>query len=194
MEIIIVDSLNLIPDLQTHKTELTNRVLWYDGDSTVTEETLMRAIVNGLSTDGMFVEKITPHIKQYNESVTTKSERIGVKETFIPLKYDWNIPDEYKEIDIVDYVSKKLIEQLPLDDLDGRASRIAHELELYEKLDLMDVLRTLIFVINTLIENKVVWGVGRGSSVSSYVLYLIGVHDVDSFKYGLNIEEFLRTE
>ena len=68
-----------IPCIGTLKTELTNRVLWYDGDSTVTEETLMHAILNGLSTDGMFVEKITPHIKQYNESVTTKSERIGVK-------------------------------------------------------------------------------------------------------------------
>ena len=67
-------------------------------------------------------------------------------------------------------------------------------MELYQKLGLIDILRTLIFVINTLIENNIVWGVGRGSSVSSYVLYLIGVHDVDSFQYGLNIEEFLRTE
>jgi DNA polymerase III alpha subunit len=40
--------------------------------------------------------------------------------------------------------------------------------------------------------NNIVWGVGRGSSVASYVLYLLGVHKVDSIKYGLDIREFLK--
>ena len=70
--------------------------------------------------------------------------------------------------------------------------RVNDELTLYKKLDLLPVLRTIIFVINTLRENSVVWGVGRGSSVSSYVLYLIGAHDVDSIKYDLDVNEFLR--
>jgi len=178
----------------SHKTQLTNRVLWYDGDSTIDEKSLMHMIACSQSTASMFVDEITEDIAKYNISVATKEERLSVKEELKPLTQDWNIPEEYKEIDVVEYVSVKLLEQLPADDLAGRVSRIAHELNLYEELDLVDVLRTLIFVINTLIENKVVWGVGRGSSVSSYVLYLIGVHDVDSFKYGLNIEEFLRTE
>lgn len=176
------------------KTVLRDRILWYDGDSTVTEKTLMHAILNGLSTDGMFVDEITSDIEQYNISVKTKAERIGIKESCDPLTYDWNIPDEYKNIDVVEYVAAKLLEEPTPSDLTSRAQRVTAELELYEKLGLIEVLQTLIFVINTLIENKVVWGVGRGSSVASYVLYLIGVHDVDSFKYGLNIEEFLRTE
>jgi DNA polymerase III alpha subunit len=37
-----------------------------------------------------------------------------------------------------------------------------------------------------------VWGVGRGSSVASYVLFLIGVHRIDSMKYNLDYKEFLR--
>ena len=48
------------------------------------------------------------------------------------------------------------------------------------------------YIIDTLRENNIVWGVGRGSSVSSYMLYLIGVHKVDSIKYNLNINEFIR--
>jgi DNA polymerase III alpha subunit len=41
-------------------------------------------------------------------------------------------------------------------------------------------------------DNNIVWGVGRGSSVSSYVLYLLGVHRVNSLYYDLDIHEFLR--
>jgi DNA polymerase III alpha subunit len=41
-------------------------------------------------------------------------------------------------------------------------------------------------------ENHVIWGVGRGSSVASYVLYLLGVHRIDSMFYDLDVSEFLR--
>jgi DNA polymerase III alpha subunit len=41
-------------------------------------------------------------------------------------------------------------------------------------------------------KNKIVWGVGRGSSVASYVLFLIGIHKVNSLKYNLDIKEFLK--
>jgi DNA polymerase III alpha subunit len=40
--------------------------------------------------------------------------------------------------------------------------------------------------------NNIIWGVGRGSSVASYVLYLLEVHRVDSMYYNLDIREFLR--
>ena len=41
-------------------------------------------------------------------------------------------------------------------------------------------------------ENQLIWGVGRGSSTASYVLYLLGVHRIDSMYYDLDPEEFLR--
>ena len=43
-----------------------------------------------------------------------------------------------------------------------------------------------------MVENRVIWGVGRGSSVASYVLYKLGIHRVDSMFYELDIDEFLR--
>ncbi len=187
METTKADSLN---------TQLTDRVLWYDGDSTINEESLMRMVKCGESTGGLFVDAITSDIEQYNTYVD-KDKKIGIKEGISPLTYDWVIPDEYKNIDMREYVIEKLAgstRRLSDSEFCERAERVLVELDLYKKLDLIDVLRTLIFVINTLIENNVVWGVGRGSSVASYILYLIGVHDIDSFKYGLNIEEFLRIE
>ena len=76
-------------------------------------------------------------------------------------------------------------------EVNKRAVRVAKELSLFKTHGLFDILRVLIYVINTLDHNSVVWGVGRGSSVSSYVFYLIGVHDVDSVRYELDIEDFL---
>ncbi len=52
--------------------------------------------------------------------------------------------------------------------------------------------RYLKYLVDTMKDNKVIWGVGRGSSCASYVLYLLGIHRVDSMFYNLDVEEFLR--
>jgi DNA polymerase III alpha subunit len=75
-----------------------------------------------------------------------------------------------------------------------QTDRVSQELELYIKNDMLDVLFVMKYIVDTLRANNVVWGVGRGSSVASYVLYLIGVHKVDSIKYNLPIEEFFKGE
>jgi len=57
---------------------------------------------------------------------------------------------------------------------------------------LFDLLRYLKYLVDTMNHNQVIWGVGRGSSVSSYVLYLLGVHRINSMYYDLDVGEFLR--
>ena len=57
---------------------------------------------------------------------------------------------------------------------------------------MMDLLRYMIYLVDFMRKENIVWGVGRGSSVASYVLYLIGIHKVDSIQYGLDYKEFLR--
>lgn len=54
------------------------------------------------------------------------------------------------------------------------------------------LLRYMIYLVDYMRENKIVWGVGRGSSVASYVLYLIGIHKINSIHYDLDWKEFLR--
>jgi DNA polymerase III alpha subunit len=75
---------------------------------------------------------------------------------------------------------------------DEQRDRVSQELELYIKHGMYDVLHVMKYIVDTLRANNIVWGVGRGSSVASYVLYLIGVHKVDSIKYKLPIEEFFK--
>lgn len=97
---------------------------------------------------------------------------------------NWFIPDDYYP---------NLTEMLyGMCETDIQRDRVSRELELYIKHGMYDVLHVMKYVVDTLRENNVVWGVGRGSSVASYVLFLIGVHKIDSIKYELPIEEFFK--
>lgn len=98
---------------------------------------------------------------------------------------NWHMPQEYRELDIAAYV-------LNLCQTDAELQRVGEELLLYQERDLFDLLRYLHYLVNILKENNVIWGVGRGSSVASYVLYLLGVHRIDSMFYDLDPHEFLR--
>jgi len=101
------------------------------------------------------------------------------------LQSNWRMPQEYKELDIAEYVLNLCKEEHEL-------QRVGQELLLYQERNLFDLLRYLKYLVDTLRKNTVVWGVGRGSSVASYVLFLIGVHKIDSLYYQLDIEEFLK--
>lgn len=98
---------------------------------------------------------------------------------------NWRMPAEYKELDIAAYV-------LGLCKEDYQLQRVGQELLLFQERNAFDLLRYLKYLIDTLRKNNVVWGVGRGSSVASYVLFLLGVHKIDSIYYNLDIEEFLK--
>jgi DNA polymerase III alpha subunit len=100
---------------------------------------------------------------------------------------NWFIPYEYKTMDILDW----LYQQCPTPEI---RERVVEELRLFAKHDMIPVLKTMKYVVDTLRANNVVWGVGRGSSVASYVLFIIGVHKIDSVKYKLPINEFFKGE
>lgn len=102
------------------------------------------------------------------------------------LQTDWNMPDEYKQLDIEAWLK----EQCP--PWDPEATRLQDELVAYKARNMLDLLRWLKYFVDTCSKEGVVWGVGRGSSVASYVLYLIGVHNIDPIKYNLDWQEFLR--
>ena len=63
---------------------------------------------------------------------------------------------------------------------------------MFEKHDMLVLLCFLKYMVDKFRENNILWGVGRGSSVASFCLYLLGIHKINSIKYDLDIEEFLR--
>jgi hypothetical protein len=110
---------------------------------------------------------------------------MSVEEFDKALQKNWHMPREYQELDIAAYI-------LGLCREDYELQRVGQELLLYQERELFDLLRYLKYLVDTLRKNNVVWGVGRGSSVASYVLFLLGVHKIDSLYYNLDIEEFLK--
>lgn len=97
----------------------------------------------------------------------------------------WFMPDSYQQLDIAEHV-------LSLCSSDAELQRCGQELMLYQERGLFDLLRYLKYLVDVMTDNRLIWGVGRGSSVASYVLYKLGVHRVDSLYYDLDPTEFLR--
>jgi DNA polymerase III alpha subunit len=97
----------------------------------------------------------------------------------------WFMPEDATKFPILEW----LYEQC---NSETERARVDEEIELFIQHGMFDLLFYLKYLVDTMRTNKIVWGVGRGSSVASYVLYLIGIHKVDSIKYNLDIREFLR--
>lgn len=132
----------------------------------------------------------------YNASVARYFGELPALKEYQPLTVDiedfdrmnqshWYMPEKYRELDIAEWVLKQCKTQEQL-------QRAGKELLLFQERNLNDLLRFLKYFVDTMRANGVVWGLGRGSSVSSFVLYLIGVHKIDSIYYDLDVEEFLR--
>lgn len=129
-----------------------------------------------LSTD---LEVNYPPLKHWLEQDITLAEFDTINQN------NWSMPEEYKTLDI----AKWLLEQCKTSD---ELQRVGEELFRYQELEAFDLLRYLKYLVDTMRKHNVIWGVGRGSSVSSYVLYLLGVHRIDSMYYDLDVKEFLR--
>jgi DNA polymerase III alpha subunit len=97
----------------------------------------------------------------------------------------WRMPERYRTLDVRAMVLARC-------ERPDEIERVEQEMVLFEERGMIDVLRFLCYFVDTLRENKVLWGIGRGSSVASYVLYKIGVHRIDSLRFDLSIAEFLK--
>ena len=161
------------------------------GRAILEDQEVLECLYNGKDISELNVEKTL--LDRYNKTVSqlkTGKTLKGLEDLDVQLfdaqnQKDWYMPDKFKSIDIESYV-------LGLAKTSEEIDRVKEELELYKKFGLYPVLRFLIYLIDLMRTNNIVWGVGRGSSVSSYILYLIGVHKVNSILYKLDINDFLR--
>ncbi len=127
-------------------------------------------------------ENGSPKLNKYIPVDVDKKEFDGVCQS------EWFMPDSYKDINVYKYVLAKAKTPCP----ESVQKRIWDELKEFENRGMLNLLRYMIYLVDFMRKENIVWGVGRGSSVASYVLYLIGIHKVDSIQYGLDYKEFLR--
>jgi DNA polymerase III alpha subunit len=152
--------------LQGHDLGVLNNLLV---DNTVDLETAAHILDN------------VPAFVRYDELAQQQS----VEEWDHRCQANWHMPDQYKQLDIAEHV-------LGLCGSSAELQRCGQELLLFQERNLFDLLRYLKYLTDVMRENRLIWGVGRGSSVASYVLFKLGVHRVDSLFYELDPAEFLR--
>ena len=118
-------------------------------------------------------------ITEYKKPICTLSEFDSQRQN------TWFMPEEYKNFDIANWLLQQCqtLEQL---------ERVNLELALFTKIEMLDLLRYLKYLVDFMREKKITWGVGRGSSVASYCLFLIGIHKIDSIRFGLDITDFIK--
>lgn len=166
------------------------------GRVSFSEDELLNALYCGAidSFDSVFVNSKDVSA-QFNQSKKINVDNISSLETLQELdisieEFDssnqqkWQMPNNYCPNLIEELYAKVQTEE--------EKERINLELELFLKHNMLDLLFYLKYLVDTMRKHNIVWGVGRGSSVSSFVLFLIGVHKINPLKYNLDIDEFLK--
>ena len=164
-----------------------------DNEIIIDENKLVELFLQGKQVHTVTMEN-TVSVDRYNqfcslflidENINVELPNNGLDKYNKELVDNWFMPDEYKKINIVDHLLSKTKNETEY-------QRVVTELTEFEERGLLSLLQYMMYFVELMHENNVVMGVGRGSSVASYVLYLLGVHKIDSIKYNLDYREFFR--
>jgi DNA polymerase III alpha subunit len=169
------------------KTDQYGQIIYNESDlvSMIMSGATIEGLKGMLVESGLNLETASAYLEQVPELVEYAFTDMTVEEFDAMKQNSWHMPDEYKHMDIAEYILSQC-------DSDAQLQRCGEELLLFQERNLFDLLRYLKYLVDTLRANNMIWGVGRGSSVASYVLYLLGVHRIDSMFYDLDPAEFLR--
>ena len=119
--------------------------------------------------------------QRFNEQL----DQIDIADFDQALQSEWFMPPEYRDFDIKEFCLSRCTTT-------EQSNRVIDEIAAYEERGMIPLLQWTKHFVDTCNANGIVWGVGRGSSVASFVLFLLGVHQIDSVKYNLDWQEFLR--
>jgi DNA polymerase III alpha subunit len=163
------------------------------GDVIFTEQEAIDLLYNNPNFDisKLFFDETTKYESALKELglelpiIQTAPQRESVKDFDNKNINNWHMPDKYYKINVLQWLLDKC-------QTDEEKIRVQTEYDMFEKKEFIKVLQFLIYFIDILRANNIVWGVGRGSSVASFCLFLIGVHKINPLLYNLNISEFLR--
>lgn len=171
------------------KTELKDRVLWFDGTSEVEPELVPELLLDGVPISNIVVTRSNDDVEKFNS--LADEQLVISKAQNDKLSTDWKTPESYLQLELRDYITEKLkLLNLPAEQLESYLLRADNELTAIKAANMTELFQTLIYVVDTLRQSKTVWGVGRGSSCASLILFLIGLHSVDPVKHKIPMTEF----
>lgn len=177
------------------ETELNDRILRFDGVSIVAPSIVSKVLSSGIPISKLRVTEDTAEVRLFNGQVP-EADQLKVA-TVEPINIDmaWQLPKEYANMDLAGEIARRFINRLPelayTEDQDLQAAhRVMAETDEICKRGMVEFTKTVIYVIDEFKKQGVVWGVGRGSSCASYVLFILGLHVVDCIKLDVPMSEF----
>jgi len=172
--------------------DLQDRFLADDGTIVCTYDLLIDLARDGKEFHNCYVIE-DPRIAKYN-SISKNPLKVFIDDGIVsgPIQetFKWNTPKPFDAIDLLDYCARELHNKKLYDE--KYLIRVIDELEEIDKRHMKNLVRHLAWMVSDWRKRKVVWGVGRGSSCASLVLFLIGLHRVDPIKYDISMTEFFR--
>jgi DNA polymerase III alpha subunit len=181
--------------MKTLETQLKDRTLRFDGVSIVSPNLLADLLTRGIHPSLLRVSSTSSEVEAFNLQVAD-SEKIN-ESKLEPLKFnlEWRLPEYYKVLPLNEYVIDIFSSRINHLDYSNQMkelafSRIADELEEIQIRGMTEFFKSIIYVLDSFKEKNIVWGVGRGSSCASYILFILGLHVVDCVKYDVPMDEF----
>jgi hypothetical protein len=152
----------------------------------LSEQGIIELAYSDLLTNSLF-EWQDPQIKSQYETVCRNQDHWP----FTPAAHahvtsrTWFTPPEYSGICLTQHVLSRCVNA-------DQILRARHELALIEHLNVSHIFKHLIYLVDTWRSKNLVWGIGRGSSVSCFILYVIGINKINPMDYDLDPEEFFK--
>jgi DNA polymerase III alpha subunit len=182
--------------MSTEVINLPDRIVTDEGEVIAKHSLLVKQALSG----EVFTElraMAHPDIKQYNKSSgyatpidTWEDSGEGTEKGPNPETFEWTIPKKYLDLDVAELCINALEEKKLNSDV--YIERLSWELLQMETKDMHQFVRCLLYVTHRFKEDGVLWGVGRGSSCASLIMYLLGINKVDPVKYNIPAEEFFK--
>ena len=178
-------------------TDLKDRVLRYDGVSTISPEMVADALLRGAKPTEIRITDTNWEMAQFNANCDEGDELLPDTDE-VKIDKSWNLPLAWAALTDAD------VEQIILEkatDVISTAGyseqkvseaylRVEKELDEIKKRDMFQFVKAIMYVLETFSKNNICWGVGRGSSCASYILFILGLHVVDCVKFDVCMQEF----
>lgn len=171
--------------------ELKDRGVLADGTVICDQRALMEILYSGHSIAGVFCSDQQDEQEWESARTACDGQEPGPLHTDGPAmngvswKSHWMTPEPWASLDLMAWCMDRCGSEQEM-------ARAALEISEFQKRDMIGTIRHLAFCADTWRSNGIFWGVGRGSSVCSFVLYLMGINRINPLEHDLDLGEWLK--
>ena len=172
---------------------LHNRSIHADGTVVCSQAALIELLYSGEDISGLFCDTPDDEQEWCAAAKICDDSQSGPVHTTQPAFSDvdwranWLTPEPFASIDVLDWcISQCSTEQ--------EIQRVKMEISEMQQRNMISLVRHLIYCVDIWRKSGIVWGVGRGSSVCSFVLFLVGINRINPLEYDLDLREWLKPQ